>query len=449
MIRNLFLFTLLLLSVNASAFPLKVKGVDTLHTAILVHDLRWGIDLVSVNIDKPLVPASVTKTVTTASLMNLADGKERFSTPVAAEGEITDAGILKGNLIVRVSGDPTIESAYFPENGGFVDGIINGLRQLGINEIEGDVIIDESGFPDATTPPGWQSEDIVWPYGTRLHGANYKDNRFRLRLPSKETVPHVPDLKFSYTASKSRGVKVDRKDGSETMLISGNTKRAVSDTYSTPYPRKVMRNDIISGLKEAGISVNFSAVPEAKVSHPVYTHLSPSFEEILRSLMFRSDNLMAEGMLRAISPGGTRQDALQEEMSVWTLAGIFGNGVNIVDGSGLSRNNRLTARFLSNINRWMLSDEFGKEYLSLFPRAGMEGTMKRFLADTPLEGRVAMKTGSMKGVQSYSGYLMDEEGNPTHVIVFLANDFRCSRQALKNDFQRLLLELFNVSLQEN
>lgn len=73
--------------------------------------------------------------------------------------------------------------------------------------------------------------------------------------------------------------------------------------------------------------------------------------------------------------------------------------------------------------------------------------MRAFLADTPLEGRVAMKTGSMKGVQSYGGYLFDEDGTPTHIIVFMANGFRCSRAALKNELQRLLLEKFNVSLQ--
>lgn len=169
----------------------------------------------------------------------------------------------------------------------------------------------------------------------------------------------------------------------------------------------------------------------------------------MQSLMHRSDNLMAEGMLRAIAPGGTRAQAITEENNVWAMQGISAHGVKIVDGSGLSRDNRLTARFLGNINRQMLAEEFGNEFVTLFPLAGRDGTMKYFLRDTPLEGRVAMKTGSMKGVQSYSGYLLDEEGKPTHLLVFIANGFRCSRTALKNDIQRLLLELFDVSLQED
>ena len=97
--------------------------------------------------------------------------------------------------------------------------------------------------------------------------------------------------------------------------------------------------------------------------------------------------------------------------------------------------------------QYMITDPFASDYSSLFPRAGYDGTMRNFLAGTPLEGRVAMKTGSMKGVQSYAGYLFDEDGNPTHILVFMINNFRCSRAALKNDIQRLLLEKFDVSLQ--
>lgn len=174
--------------VVAHAFPLKVAGLDTLNTAILIRDLRFGHNIMAENIDRPLIPASVMKSVTVASMLNLADTAERFVTPVFTEGVIRDS-VLDGNLVVRVCGDPTIESQYFPESQGFADSIVAGVRRLGIREIKGRVIVDESGFPDATTPPGWMDEDIPWYYGARLQGANFRDNRFRLRLPSKETVP--------------------------------------------------------------------------------------------------------------------------------------------------------------------------------------------------------------------------------------------------------------------
>lgn len=440
-------FVIALSAIASHAFPLKVAGLDTLRTAILIRDLRFGHNIIAENIDKPLIPASVMKSVTVASMLNLADTAECFLTPVFAEGMMRDS-VLEGNLVVKVCGDPTIESQFLPASQGFADSIAAGVRRLGIREIKGRVIIDESDFPDATTPPGWMDEDIPWYYGARLQGANFRDNRFRLRLPSKSTEPFVPDLKFKYFPGKGRGIKIDRKDGSETFLVSGNTRRGLSDNFAMPYPYKAMRHEIVSVLKKNGVKVGGASVKPSGEMSEVYTHNSPSFGEIMRSLMFRSDNLMAEGMLRAITPGGTRADALMEENAVWTMAGISAHGVNIVDGSGLSRDNRLTARFLGDVYQYMGNDTFWSEYTSLFPRAGFDGTMRNFLVESPLAGRVAMKTGSMKGVQSYGGYLFDDEGRPTHAIVFIVNDFRCSRAALKKGIERLLLEKFNVSLQK-
>lgn len=181
----------LAISAVANAFPLQVRGLDTLNTAILIRDLRFGHDIVAENIDRALIPASVMKSVTVASMLNLADSSERFATPVIAEGRISD-GVLEGNLVVKVCGDPTIESQFFPESQGFADSIAASVKSLGIKKILGKVIIDESDFPDATTPPGWMDEDIPWYYGARLQGANFRDNRFRLRLPSKTTVPLCP-----------------------------------------------------------------------------------------------------------------------------------------------------------------------------------------------------------------------------------------------------------------
>jgi len=430
----------------AYAFPLKVNGLDTVRTAILIRDLRFGVDVVAENIDRPLIPASVMKSVTVASMLNLADPQERFSTPVVADGEICDS-VLDGNIIVKACGDPTIESQYFPAAKGFADSIAAGLKLLGIKIVKGDVIIDESDFPDATTPEGWMEEDLLWYYGTRLHGANFRDNRFRLRFPSKAMDPFVPDLKFSIVRKRGRRIKIDRKDGSETFIVTGNTRRALNDVFATPYPYKVMRHEIVSKLENSGIKVERKQVRPAGSATIVYTHRSPVFADIMRSLMYRSDNLMAEGMLRALTPGGTRKDAIIEEHAVWAQAGISAHGVEIKDGSGLSRDNRLTARFLADIYQYMIAEPYASDYSSLFPKAGMDGTMRHFLAGTGLEGRVAMKTGSMKGVQSYAGYLFDDNGNPTHVLVFMVNNFHCSRAALKNDIQRLLLEKFDVSLQ--
>lgn len=445
--RKTALLVLLSLSVSTSAFPLKIAGIDTLNTAILIRDLRFGRDIVSENIDKPLIPASVMKSITVASLLNLIDPAEQFVTPIVAKGEIIDDELI-GNIEVQVCGDPTIESQYFPSSRGFADSIASGVKRMGVTKVKGDVVINESRFPDATTPKGWMAGDLIWPYGTRLHAANYKDNRFRLSLPSKQTEPHVPDLQFNFTGGKG-GMKISRQDGSETFTVSGRMKKAVSDNYATPYPAKVMRHEILEALKKADVEVEGQILGnDLKTYALIYEHKSPQMGYIMKSLMHRSDNLFAEGMLRALTPEGTRDDALKEEQAVWTLAAIPQHDIKIFDGSGLSRNNRLTARFISDVFQYMLP-EYGEDYYSLFPKAGYEGTMRNFLSGTSLEKKVAMKTGSMNGVQGFAGFLFDDYGYPTHVIIFLVNNFKCSRQDLKNEIQRLLLEKFDVSLQNN
>lgn len=449
-IKRTFCFVAVSLSVIASsAFPLDISGIDTTRTAIYIEDLRFGVPIVAENIDVSLVPASIMKSVTVASALAIGDPEERFVTPVTAVGTISSDGALDGNIVITASGDPSIESSFLDGTHGFCDSIVAGIVNAGITAINGDVIIKEDGFEDDRVPAGWMDEDVAWPYGAGHHGANFRDNRFTLRLPSRETAPYVPDLDIRIIKrGKKQGLKTSRNRDTETFTFTGRVpRRGYSDKLAMPRPAKVMRHELVEKLKAAGIEVRGSAVKPEKETILLYTHLSPTFRDIMRSLMFRSDNMMAEGMLRALSPGGSRADAVKEELAVWSDAGISLAGVNIEDGSGLSRNDRLTARFLAGVLKTMTSPDYNDEYTSLFPRAGYEGTVRNFLAETHLEWDIALKTGSMRGVQSYAGYKFDGDGRPTHLIIFIVNGFTCNRATLKNAISRLLLEKFPLSLQ--
>ena len=83
------------------------------------------------------------------------------------------------------------------------------------------------------------------------------------------------------------------------------------------------------------------------------------------------------------------------------------------------------------------------EYVSFFPLAGQEGTLKKFLSGTRLDSYVALKTGSMNGIQCYAGYKLDDDFAPTHVVVVMVNDFSCSRQHLRQEVERMLLDVFS------
>ena len=132
------------------------------------------------------------------------------------------------------------------------------------------------------------------------------------------------------------------------------------------------------------------------------------------------------------------QSGADAEVSYWKRQRLPLEGVRIVDGSGLSRTNRLTPVFLGQLLVRMASNPY---YASFFPLAGQEGTLRRFGTGTRLEGYAAMKTGSMRGIQSYAGYLLNDDYEPTHVIVVIMNnlgDRPAARQALQKMLVRLL-----------
>ena len=160
--------------------------------------------------------------------------------------------------------------------------------------------------------------------------------------------------------------------------------------------------------------------------------------------MMRSDNLYAETSLRLFGKAeggdGSTSDAARRETNFWKSRNTPMEGVTIVDGSGLSRSNRLTPRFMESVLRQKSDDV---EYASFFPLAGQEGTLKKFLVGTPLDSYIALKTGSMNGIQCYAGYKLDDNFAPTHVVIIMVNDFRCDRAYLRSHIEKMLLEIFS------
>lgn len=451
MLRNIFRplfavigFVMLAQAALAASHPLNIGGAESTDVGILIMKLDNDSVLLEVNADRFFVPASVMKSVTSATAMSLLDTDKCFETVVGLDGKIVN-GVVDGNLVVEAVGDPTVESRHFPANLGFADSIAAAIVNLGVKKVKGSVIVEETSFLDPGIPAGWLNEDVIWPYGTGLYGANFRDNTISLSMPSGESVPHVPGLKVNHVAGKG-GLSVKRDRNSSTFQFTGTVpQKGHRDTYANPAPGRAMAHEVETALKKAGIEVVNSKSVGHEAGHidrVVYTHTSPTLKEILHSLMIRSDNMMAEGMLRAIAPGQSRADAVDDELTLWREAGLDVDGVVVEDGSGLSRKDRLSPRFLASLYKYMSELPDGRAYSDLFPRAGKEGTMRNFLKGTRLEGQVAMKTGSMRGVQGFGGYKLDNDGNPTHVIIFLINNFTCGRDQLKKEIQRVILEAF-------
>lgn len=365
-------------------------GVNGDNSSFYVVDLQSGETLASLNRNLPLIPASIMKSVTTATLLSSLPEDYRYETRVYITGKVEN-GELDGDIMVIGSGDPSLNSRFLDANSDICGEIVEFLQREGIRVVRGGIKVDEDIWSGPAVAPSWQSGDLVHAYGTGSHGLNFEDN-----------------------ASCSRSVS---------------------------NPANVFRSRLQAALSKAGIEMDNKHC-ESKTRRLLMTHYSVPLDEIMRSCMMRSDNQYAEAMLRTyeVSHGGkgATANAARREMEYWRKEKAPMEGVTIVDGSGLSRSNRVTANFMVHVLKARADNPY---YASFFPLAGQEGTLKNFLAGTPLEGYIAMKTGSMNGIQCYAGYKLDEDYAPTHIIVVIMNEMgnrATAREAVKD----ALLEIF-------
>lgn len=394
-------FTLLIIAAVSSfaASPLDTfignRAIDANVTAVLIQDLATGDIIASHNAEKSLLPASVMKTVTIAALLKEEGPDRRYHTMVYTNGKVKD-NVLDGDLVIVGSGDPTLGADCEPASADITLEIATALLDKNITRISGNIMVDTSLYKGPACPPSWVAADLHEAYGTGSHALNYRRNSIGNRA---EKNPVSVFLSHLTSVLHNAGIETDG------TAKAGNM--AITDT-----------------------------------SEILLDHTSERYEEVMRSCMMRSDNLFAENLLRTFSlcrgKEGSTEAGATEMQKYWKRQGIPCEGVCIIDGSGLSRSNRVTANFINSILRHMGDNE---EYASFMPLAGEEGTLKHFLKDTPLEAYVAMKTGSMKGIQCYAGYKLDEKFAPTHTIVILMNNIG-KRADAQRAAEQLLLKTF-------
>lgn len=422
---------------------LGIDGEESTSVGIYIKNLSTGKVIVDHNSQLALTPASVMKAITTASALSITGPDRRFATPVVLKGH-PEGDTWCGDIVVRSCADPTVESEYFKGHLGFCDSVAAAIRREGIRKISGRIIVEQT-----LSNPGpiaqWEIEDVAWSYGAGLFGMNWRDNTFTLYPATGQTKPEIPGLDIELKRSASgndlvRGVYSDRL----IVFARSTTDKKWAVRTSMPDPAAVFRAELKSTLSEKGITLGEkeNAAGENPKEKTVYTHRSPRFAEIMRSLMVRSDNTFAEGILRAIDPAASRKDVIKREKELWATRGINTRYTIINDGSGLTRANRLSAHFIGDVLEWMAKSPQSDTYASFFPRAGKEGTLRGFLAKSTLKGQIALKTGSVSSVQAYAGYKLDSKGKPTHVIVIIVNGFFCPRRQVREGAENLLINTF-------
>jgi D-alanyl-D-alanine carboxypeptidase/D-alanyl-D-alanine-endopeptidase (penicillin-binding protein 4) len=332
---------------------LAVPHVSRARTSAVAVDLATGRQLYARNLGLPLIPASNEKlTVTYASLLALGPSF-RFSTDVLGEGEL-DGTLWRGDVVLKGYGDPTLSTLDLLS-------LASQLRSQGIRRVTGHVIGDESFFDAKRVAPGWK------PYF------------------------------FLNESPALSALTVDR----------GRYKG-----HATSKPALAAALSFRSALLQAGISVAGRALTGTADSAavPLATIDSVPLTNVLRFMDHESDNFTAEMLLKQLGAGvelqGTTAAGAQAVLELMQEQQIPLNGVRIVDGSGLSRLDRLTTGALVAMLRSSWLDEDLRELLiDALPVAGRSGTLDSRMRGTIAAGRVRAKTGTLNEASALSGYV--------------------------------------------
>ena len=414
------------------------------HVGIYIKDLTTGKVVAQNEAQKNLIPASVMKAITAASALTKLGKDFEYTTPVYLYGtkSATNPSLWEGNLVIEACVDPTIDSEYFDDLKPFATEIIEALKEKGISEISGKIIIRES-LKETHCNPSWLISDVAYDYGAGLFGFNYHDNCSKFWPATGETKPEIPDLNITKISTNS-SIDWIRGVFSNNLIVTGRnlSDKKTQKTTTMVSPAESFKCELANKLASQGITLGNNEVNEESLRINLVSHNSPKLLPILRKMMVYSVNLYAEAMLRALAPKSTLKAAIDNNKNIISEIGVSTDYNSFSDGSGLSRKNALQPKFLSDVLEAMAKSANATNYVSLFPLAGKEGTVKSLLSDTALSGKLALKSGSMNGVQCFAGYKLNSKGKPTHTVVIMINSFYCERKTLRSAIETFLVNTF-------
>lgn len=374
-----------------------------LRSLLLDPDLTVSGDLAAVVVDErgyplllhdegvPLLPASTVKLVTAAAALRSLGPDHRFTTPVHATAPI-EGGAIAGDLVLVGTGDPALTDARFTEHAyperprTPIDELADRLVEGGLTSVAGDVIGDGSFFADEPLATGVLERHLHSLDMSRMAGltidygmeVEYRDDGRTIGSMSED--PAAQAAAVLAEMLEDRGVEI------------GGTAR--------------------SGSAPAGTTSELASVD------------GPPLSTLLRYAVQRSDNHLTDGLFRSLGALGGDPTWAGSAAAVVTALDdldLDWTGAVLADGSGLSRDDRLSAALLTDLDRAMWVSEHGDEWRALMAVAGENGTLRRRLRGTLADGRLRGKTGTLEDVRALTASVEGDGGRRFHLTV-IGND---------------------------
>jgi D-alanyl-D-alanine carboxypeptidase/D-alanyl-D-alanine-endopeptidase (penicillin-binding protein 4) len=422
-------------------------------SSLYVIDARSGEVVFEKNAGIGLPTASTLKIITAASAYEILGRDFLYQTLVSYSGSI-EKNILKGDLVLKGSGDPTFGSWRYNETKRqkILSVMVDVLKKKGISRIDGSLVIDESGFSSQPLPGGWIWDDVGNYYGAGSWAINWNENQYDLILkPGKKpgdptTIVRMdPDPGYKLLNGIKTGAKGSGDNGyiylapyqtngyTEGTIPLQDGNFTISGSMSHPAP--VLGKEIRDALARNGITISKGlkvlSAESASVQtnmHPLYTFHSPSMDSIIYWFLQKSINLYGESLARTIAfqkkGKGSIEDGVDIIRDYWKDKGITPSELHMVDGSGLSPLNRVTT------HAQVMALKFARE----------QPWFTGYYAALPVYNGMKMKSGTISGTKGFCGYQKSKDGHE-YIFSFLVNNFQGSSSAVVDKMYKVLDQL--------
>jgi len=441
--------------------------------AVKIVSLDSGQIIFEQSANKFVRPASNMKLYTVATAFDRLTVDYHFITSVYAKEKPED-GKIKGDLIVYGRGDPSISTRFSGDYFKGINELADRIVAAGVKRVKGDLVGDESYFNGPPIGSGWEWEDLTWSYGAPVSALSVNDNAIDLNIKPGATVGAPVSVttgppNASFITIVNRATTSPKELKSNLQIYRGLGANAIEITGTLPLGDGGFRGGaaipnpplaFVSMLRDAllkrgvkidgqlrtindrsGISVQprmtagFNSPSGTINQFPVeITSLSsPTFATIAAQTLKPSQNQYTEMILRTLGRtqpqlnGEAGRGQTDEELGLAIVrnflrqTGIAENEVALNDGSGLSRNDLISANATVQLLTYMSKHKYFGQFRDALPIAGVDGTLSTRMRGTPAEKNLRAKTGSLSSVASLSGYVTTAAGEHLVFSMMLNN----------------------------
>ena len=406
----------------------------------VVHDVDARQPRLAWQPGQPVNPASLMKLLTTAAALDRLGPAWKWRTPVWLSGRVSDPGprgVLAGDVVIKGSGDPSlvVERVWLQ---------LRRLRQAGVQRIEGDIVLDRSAFRPEPDSPGDFDGESLRPYNVGADALllNYKSLQLTLTPDIAAGVartalePALAGLQASATVPLSSARCEDWR-GAVALDFSNPAQLRLGGSYPVacgvqhwqiayPDPATYAHRLIAALWSEVGGSLGGTVRDGLAPTgvQPSFDIPSPVLADVVRDINRYSNNVLAQQLFLTLGlqqAGDGSAASSSRVLQAWAAErlGADAQGLVVENGSGLSRENRVSAQALARLLGTQWRSAMLPSLFASLPASGGEGSLRRSRLPT---GRAHLKTGSLRDVAGVAGYVLTEGGRWRIVVAVLNHE---------------------------